>query len=161
MSPWQAGIANGSWSEAGPGAVGFEAGRYPPSPEPMARLVDVRGVGCSKHGRGVAVEHCQTGRQVLGRNQIVVGGPPEVRSARSSEDEVEVSWTTDISVVPHIPDSIVAYGVLATDRLGTVGGGVVADDQLEIRERLREQRIESFAEVFVAVANGQSDTDTR
>lgn len=161
MSPWMAGMATGGGGETGAGAGGFEAGRGTPLPERDAGPVDVRGVGGGEHGGGIGVERRHTGCEVFGRNQVVVAGPSEVRRPRLVEEEVEVPRSTHVGGVAHISDAVVASCELTADRLGVVGGGIVGDHQLEIGERLCEQRVEGVAEVVAAVPHGQPDTDPR
>jgi hypothetical protein len=126
-----------------------------------ALRVDEADVGVAGHERRVGVERVDAAREVLGRMQVVVRGPFEVLAGRQLGGPVEVAAGADVAGVAMIADAPVPGGVAPADVAGGVGGGVVADDQLEVGERLDEERFDGVAQVASTVEDGKTDTDLR
>jgi hypothetical protein len=70
-----------------------------------------------------------------------VRGPLEQRRARQFERAVEIGDGAEVGVVPDVTDATVAAGVLKADLRGAVGRRVVADDDLEVAEGLRQEMV--------------------
>ena len=60
----------------------------------------------------------------------------QVETIRNLKGEIQISRHPEISVVPQIPDSCIAPRILPADLFRVVAGAIIADDELEIRERL-------------------------
>ena len=86
---------------------------------------------------------------------------PEVATAGEVDRERLVPGATDVGVVAVVADPGIAGGVVASDLLRGIGRRVVGDDQLEVPERLGEDRIDGRGEVVLAVEHGQADADRR
>ena len=128
----------------------------------VALAVDDDGARVAEHDVARRrVEGLDAAAQMARRQQVVVGGPLEVGRARQLHHLVVVAGRAEVALVAHVADARVAAGDLAHDRLGRVRRGVVRDDDLEVREVLREQRGERIPQIGRPVVDGQTDADSR
>src|SRR3712207_9282166 len=79
--------------------------------------------------------------------------------ARELDASVLVADRAEVPVVPDDPDPRVAAALDALKRV--VGRDVVDDEELEVRERLRERRVERGVDPRRRVVDGQADRDRR
>src|SRR6185437_1956830 len=93
---------------------------------------------------------------------VVVGRPFEVGGrAGEIERQVPVGAAADVLGVAVVADARVARGERAAYLLAAVGRGVVQDQELEVTERLRQQRGERRLEISLPVVDGDRDGDLR
>ena len=90
------------------------------------------------------------------RQRHVVGVEPrDVPAGRPVERAVERRGKTALLIVAKHRHSRVADGL---DRLG---GAVVDEDQLEVRQRLSEHALDRFVQEALVVVHGEQDGDER
>src|SRR5258708_21311056 len=89
----------------------------------------------------------------------MVSEPFEVAAPRVAEREVVVRGGAEIVRVAEVADARVAGGVILADFSGPVRRGVVADDEFEIVEALREYRADGDFEIGLAVVDGHTHAD--
>ena len=87
-----------------------------------------------------------------------MGRPLEVLAPGQVKGAVEVGRGPQVAFVAIVADTVVPSRVLPADGLGLVGGGVVANDDLEIGEGLGQQGIQGLAQILFAVIHRQTDT---
>ena len=97
---------------------------------------------------------------MIRRDAILGGLPAEIFATAQLEAVVEILRGSEWRAVPDISDAQIFRGVFARDGLGGVGGCIVADEKLEIAECLSEDLIEAGAQMFLAISNGDTDTDS-
>src|SRR5258707_3923987 len=85
--------------------------------------------------------------------------PFEVAAPSVAESQVVIGRCTEIVRVAEITDARLARGVIVADFRRTVGRCVVADDELEILERLREHGADGDFEIGLAVEDRQAQAD--
>jgi len=127
----------------------------------VAVLVDGRRPGVRQRDLRSGVQCLDAALEQVRRVQVVVRGPLEVLSAGLPDHVGVVEGGAAVPRVPHVADPGVTRRVGTRDRLGGVGRGVVRDDQLEVRERLCQQRVQSRGEVVLPVVRGQTDGQSR
>lgn len=128
---------------------------------PPAVLIDDPGVGVTGDQRRIGVKGRDTAGEILGGVRVVMGGPLEVLAGGKLDADVEVAARAEVALVAVIPDAGIVVGVVPADGAGGVGGGVVAQDELEIAERLGEQRVDGLPQIAFAVEDRQADADPR
>ena len=121
--------------------------------------VDLLGRGVCQHHLRAHLHGLHAQLDVFRMEQVVVRRPLEVLPAGEMEALVEVRSCADIRRVAYIADPGVAGVPPAGDLLRPVGGGVVRDDQLEIRVGLAENRPNRLVEVGIPILDGQTDAD--
>ncbi|HEY7089089.1 MAG TPA: hypothetical protein VH518_13425 [Tepidisphaeraceae bacterium] len=84
--------------------------------------------------------------------------PAEVFTARQLEAPVVIGRGAEIGLVSEISDARVAGDIFLTDLLSLIRGSVVADDEFEIAERLRQQRVDREADKPLAVPHRHPNT---
>ena len=124
-------------------------------------LIDQTHLAIGEHDPGIGVEGLHAPGEMLVVPDIVVGGPPEVLATRQMKGPVEVPGGTDVARVAVVADSGIGSGVAQHNLLGLVIGGVIADDDLEVREGLRDQGGQGLVEEAGAVAHRQADGHAR
>src|SRR6266536_1939108 len=77
------------------------------------------------------------------------------------EGLVEVECGPVVLPIPYEPDPLVLLRVTPADFLGPVRGRVVRDDQLEVLERLREDRIDRLSDESLPIEHGKADAHPR
>src|SRR5829696_4422755 len=127
----------------------------------VAVLVDDNRRAVAADHRRVGVEDLHAPGEIGRLMLVVVGGPLEVGRFGELEGPVVVPRQPVVLLGPVVTDAGVAGGVPAADLLRAVRGGVVGDDELEVDEVLREQRIELALQEPLAVAHGYSDAHPR
>jgi hypothetical protein len=75
--------------------------------------------------------------------------------------EIEIARGADVRAVAVVSDARISRCVGSADLLGTVARAIVANDQLEIRIGLSEQRLERCDEESLAVVDGEADAQRR
>src|SRR5689334_18053058 len=87
--------------------------------------------------------------------------PTEVFASGELEDATIVARRADIRRVSDVSDAAVRGSEAAGNLLRSVRGRIVADDQLEVAERLLEERTDCGGEVSLPVKYGNPDADWR
>ena len=129
--------------------------------EDIALRIDGGRPRVSEHRVRILVEQRDAALHEVARVEVVCGGPLEERSAGVPQHDVVVRRRPDVAWLAREHDARVLGLVLPADVVGGVGGGVARDDQLEVLERLAQQRVERLCEVLGAVVDGQSDAQLR
>jgi hypothetical protein len=119
--------------------------------------VDHLGVAVDHAGVGIGVEHGHLAGQPVGQHQVVVGQVGDQLAAGLVQAAVPVADHAQIGLVAQVADARVGEPGHHLRRL--VGRGVVADQQLEVGERLAQAARDRLAQVAGAVARGQRDRD--
>ncbi len=135
----------------------------PPGLHHIAFGVDVGASGVREHDARVGVEHGQGLVEEL-RSVLVVGRRPlDVAGRRVGQvqDVGEVPRRAAVALLARVADPRVDRREAPGDLLGSVRGGVVADDQLEVAHLLRQQRLDGTGEELLAVVDGQPDAHER
>ncbi len=90
-----------------------------------------------------------------------MGVPLKEFAAGEIEGVGEVPSDAAIFGFAVIANARIAGSVGLADFLSAVGGRIVGNDELEVGERLREQRIDGGGQVLLAVVDRQADADAR
>ena len=113
------------------------------------------------HDRGVSIEHLDAPLQELRPQEIVVARPLEVHAGRQMERLVVVVRGSQVLTVADVSDPAVLLRVAARDLLRAVRRRVVGDDELEVFERLRQDRIDRLRDVSLSVVHRHPDAGPR
>ncbi|MFA7430532.1 MAG: hypothetical protein WCZ23_10280 [Rhodospirillaceae bacterium] len=92
---------------------------------------------------------------------IVVGGPHEIGRACLVEDKPEVFHHRNERRLPENPDARVSLGKPAAYFGRAVVGGIVRDDNLNIRQGLRNQGLKRLFEMSSAIADRNANSHFR
>ena len=129
--------------------------------EHLAPLVDVVDRGVAQHGVGRRVERLHRGGEKVWSDPVVVGQPFEQLAARLVEGAREVARGPKVALVAQVANPRIAGGEIACDRFRTIGRGIVADDQLEVGEALRQRRADRVLKEVLPVVDRQPDAHSR
>jgi hypothetical protein len=119
-------------------------------------------IACSARDKrqfGVVAESGEAGCHVTVIEPIVVGEHHHVVSTAGCEQEVEVGGGANVSLLSEVAHSWVARSRLAADRFRAVARGVIGDNHLEPRVRLRERRGESTSQRRHTLVSRHRDAD--
>jgi hypothetical protein len=75
------------------------------------------------------------------------------------ERSVQVAGHPQPHVIPTIPHSMVASGEGSANSFGSIRRTVIADEELEVSERLVEDRLDRGGKKFGPAIGGQDDAD--
>ena len=92
---------------------------------------------------------------------VVRRRPHEIFASRLREHELEIGRGAAIFILAQVTDARVAGGIFQADRPSGICRCVIGDHQLEVGEGLAENRIQSVADVFLAVVDGETNADFR
>ena len=130
-------------------------------PDLVAVFVDQAQRRMADRDLGMRVEGLDASGDVLRLADVVVRGPEEVLAAGMLEDPRVVPEDAQVGFVLVDADARVARGEGAAVFDRVVRRAVVADDQLEVLEGLREQGVQGGRQIGLAVVYGESDRDAR
>ncbi len=122
-----------------------------------ALIVDQR---CARVGKDSRITGLVEGSYACGKvprfENIIMNHPFEVRSLRLPEDATEVRSMPQVDRIPRVLNTTIDGGVLATDVPCAVIGSVVRYEQLEVPERLGENRLQCLSNELLSVVDGES-----
>ena len=110
-----------------------------------------------QHHVWMLVEQANAGFEIGLPVKVVMRGPFEQRRLRQLKDPVEIGHCPEIVLMAHIAYARIAPHIIVANLLRAVGGGVVADDDLEVAEALRQEALHSLREKHLAVVDGQAN----
>ena len=106
-----------------------------------------------EHDVRVLVERVNTAFKQVAGVQVIVRRPLEQLTPRLLGDEVVVGGKSDVLRLAEVAYPGILLLVVTGDLTGTVGRGVVRNDQFEIREALAKQGLNRLSDVFLAVVH--------
>ena len=115
----------------------------------------------AEHGARICLQSRHRQLEIARCQQVVMRGPFEIGAAREKEAPVVIGAGAEIARVADIPHPIVQGCKTFADFLGCVAGAIIADDQFEVAQGLREDRADRVGHVGLAVEHGQANTDQR
>jgi len=92
------------------------------------------------------------------RPDVITRGPHKVFSPGLLHHKIKIEQHPPILRLPDITYPLVLGGVFQADLRGAVGGGVVRDDQFEIRESLPQERVQGLPDILLAIKDRHADT---
>src|SRR5439155_19888785 len=105
----------------------------------------------------VGFECTDTLREELRLAEVVMSRLLEVLASCEFIDTEEIRARTHVARISMVVNTLVASGVVATDLLSTICGGIVRDQDLKICERLSDIGIESLGKKSFSVINRHSN----
>ncbi len=93
--------------------------------------------------------------------EVVVRLPIEVISPGVLEDELEIPGGPDVGVLSDIAYARIPPGIAFTDLAGSIGGGVVGDEDLQVRMILGQQGVQGVGQVHLPIEDGDADAHQR
>src|ERR1039457_2692025 len=124
-------------------------------------FVDDAGARMGDHKGVIALER----RYARGKEsrivQVVAGGPLEVFARCKRENTPDIPARAHILFTSVVADARVGSAIGFAYPLRAVGRCVIGNNQLEIAERLAEQRIERLAKKWLSVVDKKSNTEKR
>ena len=90
----------------------------------------------------IFIEQPHTALKIGFSVEVVMRRPFEQGRRRQMENPIEIGHRAEIVLMAHIADAWIAEHIVVANLLRAVGRGVVADDDLEIAEGLRQQAFE-------------------
>ena len=106
---------------------------------------------------GVALKCSHARRKTPWLQPIVGADPAKERAARAIEHAVHVLVRTDIDLIDAQPDAPVGARVILDHLHRPVIRGIVADDEFEISEILRQDRFDAPLDDIPTVSHGKPD----
>src|SRR6185437_223039 len=97
--------------------------------------------------------------EVRRQHAVVMGQPLEVAAARMAEGEVVVGGGAEVAGIAEIAHPRIPCGVIAADLGCPVAGRVIAKNQLEVAQRLRERGPDGVLEKGFSVVYGYAHAD--
>jgi hypothetical protein len=127
--------------------------------EPLAAGVDVVNQRVAEHHVRARFKHGHRRLEVAYSYSIVVREPFEISAAATLPHELEVRHRSQINCVAGVTNARVAARLVAADLSSPIGRRVVGYYELEIFERLVENRPERVLDEVLTVANRKPDAD--
>ena len=125
----------------------------------MAMLVDRALLAISQHDGWITVQYGDATFEIGRGDRVVVALPLEVSAPGELEGDVVVSGGTQILLIAGIADALVPRDESPADFRRGIRGGVVGDDQLQIRVGLPKDGLDRLLQEAPTVVHRQTDAD--
>ena len=124
-------------------------------------IVHVAPLSRDTHGVGTGIKGCHAFARIVGLQPVIRTHPTNKFTAGQLADPVEVLDLADIFFVADIAHTCVALTVSQHEIPGSVGGGIVANNDLEVFKVLSQQGIHGPAKKALRVTYRDGETYPR
>src|SRR5262249_15335529 len=107
--------------------------------EELASFVNESGPCMGQDDVWILVEQPDKCLEIVGMVEVIMGGPLEEGRRRELEYPIVVWVSPQVPLIASVTNAGVAARILLTDVLGAIARSVVADQDLEVSEGLRQQ----------------------
>ncbi len=124
-----------------------------PFSQSVTPLINADLLGKAKNKIRVFLKNFETSCKVFRPEGIVMGGPVKIFPSGHSEDLVVVPGCTYVFRISDVTNPGVGFSIFTADFLHAIRRCIVRNDQLEIRERLGKNGVESIPYEFLPIVN--------